>query len=152
MGCAYNGVIVRAKAYRIFSTDLREKDIIFGGRERLEKTLKEAKTLVPDAKYIFVYNTCTSAIIGDDIEDICKKTEKELGCPIVVVDCPGFKGQSEAAGHRIAYECILNRFIGQGQRHIGSYDVNIIGQYNLDAFVKSRRIPFFVIPAKAGIQ
>ena len=132
VGCAYNGVIVRAKAYRIFSTDLREKDIIFGGRERLEKTLKEAKTLVPDAKYIFVYNTCTSAIIGDDIEDICKKTEKELGCPIVVVDCPGFKGQSEAAGHRIAYECILNRFIGQGQRHIGPYDVNIIGQYNLN--------------------
>ena len=132
VGCAYNGVIVRAKAYRIFSTDLREKDIIFGGRERLEKTLKEAKTLVPDAKYIFVYNTCTSAIIGDDIEDICKKMEKELGCPIALVDCPGFKGQSEAAGHRIAYECILNRFIGQGQRHIGPYDVNIIGQYNLN--------------------
>ncbi|KAF5429851.1 Nitrogenase molybdenum-iron protein, alpha or beta chain [Candidatus Methanophagaceae archaeon] len=58
VGCAYNGVTVRGTAYRIFSTDLREKDIIFGGRERLARTLKEAKTLVPDAKYIFVYTTC----------------------------------------------------------------------------------------------
>jgi nitrogenase molybdenum-iron protein alpha/beta subunit len=132
VGCAYNGVIVRGTAYRIFSTDLREKDIIFGGRERLARTLKEAKILVPDAKYIFVYNTCSSAIIGDDMEAICKKMEKELDCPIVLVDCPGFKGQSEAAGHRIAYECILNRFIGQRQRYIGPYDVNIIGQYNVN--------------------
>ena len=54
VGCAYNGVIVRGTAYRIFSTDLREKDIIFGGQERLARTLKEAKILVPDAKYIFV--------------------------------------------------------------------------------------------------
>ena len=132
VGCAYNGVIVRGTAYRIFSTDLREKDIIFGGQERLARTLKEAKILVPDAKYIFAYNTCSSAIIGDDMEAICKKMEKELDCPIVVVDCPGFKGQSEAAGHKIAYECILNRFIGQRQRYTGSYDVNIIGQYNVN--------------------
>ena len=132
VGCAYNGVIVRGTAYRIFSTDLREKDIIFGGRERLARTLKEAKILVPDAKYIFAYNTCSSAIIGDDMEAVCKKMEKELDCPIVLVDCPGFKGQSEAAGHRIAYECILNRFIGQRPRYIGPYDVNIIGQYNVN--------------------
>lgn len=132
VGCAYNGIIVRGTAYRIFSTDLREKDIIFGGQERLARTLKEAKILVPDAKYMFVYNTCSSAIIGDDMEGICNKMEKELGCPIVLVDCPGFKGQSEAAGHKIAYECLLNRFIGQRQRCMGSYDVNIIGQYNVN--------------------
>jgi len=138
VGCGYNGVIVRGTAYRIFSTDLREKDIIFGGRERLARTLKEAKILVPDAKYIFVYNTCSSAIIGDDMEGICNKMEKELGCPIVVVDCPGFKGQSEAAGHRIAYECLLNRFIGQRQRYIGPYDVNPVRDNNKAAIRKGK--------------
>ena len=131
-GCAYYGSTVRAKTYRLFSTALEEKDIVFGGEEKLAEALGEAKTIMPEAKYIFVYITCSTALIGDDVNSICKKMEKKLGCPIVVVDCPGFKGQSEAAGHRIAYECLLNRFIGQGQRYIGPYDVNIIGQYNVN--------------------
>ena len=149
-GCAYYGSTVRAKTYRLFSTALEEKDILFGGEEKLAGMLIEAKTIMPEAKYILVYITCSPALIGDDVNSICKKMEKRLGCPVVVVDCPGFKGQSEAAGHRIAYECILNRFIGQ--RDIAPYDacpvrdnnkdaihrgkisngVNIIGQYNVN--------------------
>ncbi len=133
VGCAYNGVTVRGTAYRIFSTDLREKDIIFGGRERLARTLKEAKTLVPDAKYIFVYTTCSSAIIGDDIEGICKKMEEELGCLVISVNCPGFIGESQASGHRIAYESLLDNLIGRGERkESGGLVVNIIGEYNIN--------------------
>lgn len=128
--CAYYGSTVRAKNYRLFSTALEEKDIVFGGEKKLDRAIREAKTIMPEAKYIFVYITCSPALIGDDVNNICKRMEKELSCPIVVVNCPGFKGPSEAAGHRAAYECILNRFIGQKQRDIGPYDVNIIGQYN----------------------
>ena len=132
IGCAYYGSTVRAKTYRLFSTALEEKDIVFGGEKKLAKAIREAKTIMPEAKYIFVYITCSTALIGDDVNSICKSMEKELSCPIVVVNCPGFKGQSEAVGHKIAYECLLNRFIGQRQRCIGPYDVNIIGQYNVN--------------------
>ena len=133
VGCASYGSTVRGRSFRVFSTALEEKDIVFGGRKRLIRTIKEAKAVMPHARYCFVYATCSTAIIGDDIENICKKMEKDLGCPVIFVNCPGFKGDSQASGHRIAYESLLNRLIGQGKRtDVGDYDVNIIGDYNIN--------------------
>lgn len=134
VGCAYYGSTVRGQAYRIFSSSLEEKDIIFGGAEKLNRALFEAKLLIPQAKCIFVYITCSTAIISDDVTGICKEAEKKLGCPVIVVNCPGFKGESQASGHRIAYECLLNQLIGQSSREegVGPYDVNIIGEYNIN--------------------
>ena len=131
IGCAYYGSMVRANTYQMFSTALEEKDIIFGGERRLTAALAEARAIMPQAKYILTYITCSTALIGDDVDSICKKMEEKLDCPVITVNCPGFKGESEAAGHRIAYECLLNKLIGQRERQAGPYDINIIGQYNV---------------------
>jgi len=130
--CAYYGSTVRSNVYRLFSTDMSEKEIIFGGEEKLIDALGESKILMPQAKYILVYTTCSPAFIGEDVSGICGKMEKKLGCPIIVVNCPGFKGECETAGHRISYESLLNHLVGQKKREIGPYDVNIIGEYILD--------------------
>ena len=133
VGCASYGSTVRGRSFRLFSTALEEKDIVFGGRKKLIETIKDAKAIMPHARYIFVYATCSTAIIGDDMDFICKDMEKDLGYPVIFVNCPGFIGDSQASGHRIAFESILNRLIGQGERtEIGDYDVNIIGDYNIN--------------------
>ena len=111
VGCAYYGGTVRGKSYRIFTTAMEEKDVVFGGVKKLEKTLREAKLIMPHARCIFVYVTCTPAIIGDDVTSVCRRAEKELGCPVIVVNCPGFRGESQSKGHKIAYECLLNTLL-----------------------------------------
>ncbi|MDN5304236.1 MAG: nitrogenase molybdenum-cofactor synthesis protein NifE, partial [Fusobacteriaceae bacterium] len=57
-----------------FSTDLREKDIIFGGEKKLSQAINE---LVEkrNPKLIFVYSTCVVGVIGDDLKAICKQAE-----------------------------------------------------------------------------
>jgi len=132
VGCAYYGSTVRGKNYRIFSTGIEEKDIIFGGTKRLLYALRELKLLMPQAKCIFVYVTCSTAIIGDDVIGVCKKLVKEIACPIVVVNCPGFKGESQAVGHEVAYEAIINLIGKNHKKNVGNYDVNIIGDYNVN--------------------
>ncbi len=133
VGCAYYGGAVRGRSFRVFSTALEEKDIVFGGTKRLIRTLKEARIIIPHARYCFVYATCSAAIIGDDIDGICKEMEKEFGCRVIFVNCPGFKRDSQASGHRVAYESLLDGLIGQGERaEVGAHDVNIIGDYNIN--------------------
>jgi nitrogenase molybdenum-cofactor synthesis protein NifE len=132
VGCAYYGGTVRGRPFRVFSTALEEKDIVFGGGKQLIRTLKEARAIMPHARYCFVYATCSAAIIGDDIDGICKEMEKEFGFPVIFVNCPGFKGDSQASGHRVAYESLLDGLIGQGERaEVGAHDVNIIGDYKI---------------------
>ncbi|MDY7024093.1 MAG: nitrogenase component 1, partial [Cyanobacteriota bacterium] len=50
-----------------FTTDLSENDIIFGGEKRLYKAIAQiAKQHQPKA--VFVYSTCVTALIGDDLD------------------------------------------------------------------------------------
>ena len=59
-----------------FSTDLQERDVIFGGEEKLEQALLE---LIErhDPKGAFVYSTCIVGIIGDDLEAVCRRVAKK---------------------------------------------------------------------------
>ena len=87
-----------------FSTDLREKDIIFGGEEKLEAAITELVQKY-QAKFIFVYATCVVGVIGDDIVAICNKAEKEYGITVIPVQAAGFAGNKmsgyKAAGHAL---------------------------------------------------
>ena len=72
-----------------FSTDLQEKDVIFGGEKKLAAALDE---LIErhNPKAAFVYSTCIVGIIGDDLDAVCKKVEKEKGITVIPVKSEGF--------------------------------------------------------------
>ncbi|MGE4589787.1 MAG: nitrogenase component 1, partial [Acidaminococcaceae bacterium] len=65
-----------------FSTDLKERDIIFGGTKILETAIDEVVTK-HDAKLIFVYATCIVGVIGDDIEAVCRAAEAKYNILVV---------------------------------------------------------------------
>ena len=92
-----------------FSTDLREKDIVFGGIEKLRKALDE---LIEKhhPKAAFVYTTCIVGVIGDDVESLCSQVEKEKEIPIIPVQAPGFQG-SKKDGYKVACEA-LSKLVG----------------------------------------
>ena len=59
-----------------FSTDLQEKDVIFGGETKFYQALVELiDRHQPNAA--FVYSTCIVGIIGDDLESVCKRVERK---------------------------------------------------------------------------
>ena len=72
-----------------FSTDLQEKDVIFGGEKKLAAALDE---LIErhNPKAAFVYSTCIVGIIGDDLDAVCRKLEQEKGIPVIPVKSEGF--------------------------------------------------------------
>jgi nitrogenase molybdenum-cofactor synthesis protein NifE len=112
-----------------FSTDLQERDIIFGGEEKLEKALVE---LIDrhGPKAAFVYSTCIVGIIGDDMEAVCRRVEKAKGIPVIPVQSEGFKG-NKRAGYNAACKAMF-RLVGTGDTaNISPLSVNILGDFNL---------------------
>ncbi|MBK1666063.1 nitrogenase iron-molybdenum cofactor biosynthesis protein NifE [Rhodospirillum rubrum] len=113
-----------------FTTDLSEMDVIHGGEKKLYRAIKEAV-----AKYappaIFVYQTCVPALIGDDIDQVCKVASERLGLPVVPVNAPGFVG-SKNLGNKLGAEALLAHVIGTIEPgDAGPTDINIIGEYNV---------------------
>jgi nitrogenase molybdenum-cofactor synthesis protein NifE len=112
-----------------FSTDLNEKDVVFGGEKKLYQSLiKLIETYQPKAA--FVYSTCIVGVIGDDVKAICRKVEAETGITVLPVMSEGFSG-TKKDGYKAACDA-LEALVGTGNdRRNGKYSINILGDFNL---------------------
>ncbi len=74
------------------STNLTENDVVFGGVEKLKAAILEAERRY-SPKAIFVITTCTSGVIGDDIEGTVNSVKDQVGATIVPIHCESFRSQ-----------------------------------------------------------
>jgi len=112
-----------------FSTDLQERDVIYGGEKKLEASLHELiDRHAPKAA--FVYATCIVGLIGDDIDAVCRRVSDAKGIPVIPVHSPGFSG-TKKTGYRVACDALL-QLVGTGDTSdIGPLSINIVGEFNI---------------------
>ncbi|MDY6824321.1 MAG: nitrogenase molybdenum-iron protein alpha chain [Thermodesulfobacteriota bacterium] len=120
-----------------FTTDMQEREIVFGGEKKLKQAIQEAyDTFKP--KMISVFSTCPVGLIGDDVHSITKEMQDKLGITIFGFSCEGYKGVSQSAGHHVANNGLFLNVIGKDDTvHEDEYKVNLLGEYNIggDAFI-----------------
>jgi len=112
-----------------FSTDLQEKDVIFGGEKKLGAALRELiKAYKPNAA--FVYSTCIAGLIGDDVGAVCKQVEKDSGIPVLPVESPGFAG-TKKDGYRAACDALYKLVGTAPTEDISRTSINLLGEFNI---------------------
>lgn len=122
------------------TTDLSEQDVIMGRSEkRLFHGIKQAVDRYAPAA-VFVYSTCVTALIGDDLEATCKAAAARWGVPVIPVDAAGFYGNKNL-GNRLAGEAMLKYVVGGREPELPPvdparpdlrvHDINLIGEYNI---------------------
>lgn len=85
------------------SSNMLEKEVVFGGTEKLRTTIQGAVDII-DADAYFVLTGCTAGIIGDDIASVTQEFQ-DSGHAVYPIETPGFAGDSN-----LGYEIVL--FIG----------------------------------------
>jgi nitrogenase molybdenum-iron protein beta chain len=89
-------------------TNISEKEVIFGGDERLRETIENALKVV-DADLYIVLTGCTSEIVGDDVEEVVGSF-RDAERPVIFASTPGFKGNNYA-GHEWVLDAIINQYL-----------------------------------------
>ncbi len=113
-----------------FTTDITELDVIYGAEKRLFRAIREVIER-QDPAAVFVYQTCVTGMIGDDIEAVCRRAAEKFGKPVIPVDAPGFAGPKNL-GNKLGAEALLDYVIGTVEPELTTpTDINIIGEYNL---------------------
>jgi nitrogenase molybdenum-cofactor synthesis protein NifE len=111
------------------STDLREKDVVFGGATKLDRSLRRLIEQY-SPKAAFVYATCIAGLIGDDVAAVCRCVEGDVGIPIVPVLSEGFRG-TKRDGYTAATRALLS-LIGRGDvSSVGKCSINLLGDFNV---------------------
>jgi nitrogenase molybdenum-iron protein alpha/beta subunit len=108
---------------------LIEEDIIFGAAQRLRDIIAEIRS---QYKTIAVVQTCTPAIIGDDIADFPGMQD------IIMVDSPGFLGTFED-GYLHAHE-LLPVSIDPGKKGVNLDGINLIDPFSSGNTMEAVRI------------
>lgn len=114
-----------------FTTDLTELDIVMGHSEKkLYRAIREiVEKHRPPA--VFVYATCVTSMIGDDIAGVCKAATQAFGTPAIPIDVPGYAG-SKNLGCKLGGEMMFRHVIGTMEpARTTDTDINIMGDYNL---------------------
>lgn len=112
-----------------FSTDLREKHVIFGGEKQLYNALNE---LIDkhQPKAAFVYSTCIVGVIGDDVQSVCKRVSAEKQIPVIPVMAEGFQG-TKKDGYKIACDAMATLIGTDASKEVSPMSINILGDFNL---------------------
>jgi nitrogenase molybdenum-cofactor synthesis protein NifE len=113
-----------------FTTDININDVVFSGEEKLTNAIDYImQRYAPEA--VFVYSTCVTALIGDDLDQICTQAATRHGVPMIPVHAPGFVG-SKNLGSRLGGEAVLRHLIGTSEPERSTpFDINLIGEYNV---------------------
>ncbi len=116
---------------KIYSTNLSEKETIYGGSAKLEAAIREVyERAKPNV--IFVLTTCAAGIIGDDVESVANAAEAELGIPVVAIFCEGFRSKMWTSGFDAGYHGIARKLIKPAEKK--SNTINVINFWGSDVF------------------
>lgn len=93
------------------SSSIQERDVVFGGddrlREQIENTLK-----IMDGSIYAVLSSCVTEVIGDDIKSVVSDFKKK-GIPIIGAETGGFKGNSYR-GYDLVLQSLFREFLEHG--------------------------------------
>ncbi len=131
------------------SSNVKEKDIIFGGTERLTEQIENTVKLVEGELYI-VLTGCMTDIIGDDIHSVIKEfREKDIN--IIGAETGGFKGDGYK-GYELVLKTVIENYIEKKSQKI-SNKVNLWGIVpGQDAFWRGNINNLRAILGKLGLK
>ncbi|EPY01067.1 nitrogenase component 1 [Magnetospirillum fulvum] len=131
-----NGLALRGlpvSNLHLISTNLGERDMVFGGVAKLERTIRDAWDR-HHPKAIFIATSCATAIIGDDIESVAGQLETELGIPVIPLHCEGFKSKHWSTGFDATQHGILRQIVRKVPEKKQDDLVNVINLWGSDVF------------------
>jgi nitrogenase molybdenum-iron protein beta chain len=104
------------------SSGITEREIIFGGNDRLTEEIDAAAELI-DANLFVVVTSCMTDMIGDDAQSAAGESASDV--PVIALSTPSFKGNAYS-GYEILIDGIFNNYLPIADAHDKRL-VNIFG-------------------------
>jgi nitrogenase molybdenum-iron protein alpha chain len=132
---------------RFLSTNLRERDTVFGAAAKLQDVIRHTWNRYHPAA-IFVTTSCVSGVIGEDVRAAIAEVKDEVPVPVSAVFCEGFKSKVWASGFDAAFHAILNDIVKPPTRKTKVVNfINFFGSARAeitDLFARFGVEPFFL--------
>ncbi|MBU4535423.1 MAG: nitrogenase [Euryarchaeota archaeon] len=97
------------------TTNLQQSDVVYGASQKLKNAVLEAQKRY-DPKAIFILTTCTSGVIGEDIEGAVNEIQPEVKAKIVPVHCEGVRSRLVQTGYDAFWHGVLKYLVKKPEK------------------------------------
>jgi nitrogenase molybdenum-iron protein beta chain len=105
------------------SSNIQERDVVFGGGERLREEIRNTLDVI-DGELFFVLTGCVTEVIGDDVRAVVNEFQTE-GVQILFAETAGFKGDSYR-GYDLVLQSLFQNYAGPAVEKVRG-KVNLLG-------------------------
>ncbi|WP_371366582.1 Nitrogenase molybdenum-iron protein beta chain [Sporomusa rhizae] len=91
-------------------SNVQEREVIFGGVERLEEQVRTTLEIMQGDIYV-VLTSCVTEVIGDDIGSVVRPLQ-EQSVPIIFAETGGFRGNSYE-GYELVLQSLFQNFVAK---------------------------------------
>jgi Nitrogenase molybdenum-iron protein, alpha and beta chains len=131
------------------SSNVLERDVVFGGVERLTEQIKNTLEVI-NGKLFIVITGCVTEVIGDDVKAVVNEY-RENGVNIISAETGGFKGNSYY-GYDLVLQALIKSYITPiKEKKKGKVNVLGIVPY-MDAFWRGNLEGIRLLLEKLGLQ
>lgn len=97
------------------TTNLNEQDVVYGAADKLKSAVLEAQRRY-SPKAIFIMTSCTSGIIGEDIEGVVSEIQPEVEAILVPVHCEGVRSKLMQTGYDAFWHGVLKYLVKKPEK------------------------------------
>ena len=94
------------------TTNLQQNDVVYGAGQKLKETILEAERRY-SPKAIFILTSCTTGIIGEDIEGTVNEVQPKVKAKIVPVHCEGVRSRLVQTGYDAFWHAVLKYLVDE---------------------------------------
>lgn len=94
---------------KTYCTEMTENDVITGGLRKLEKLIFELDKN-KEISLIVVLTTCTSELIGEDIDTLLKNLKNKISKECFVLHTSGISGMVQSDGHNMVISNLIKKY------------------------------------------
>lgn len=118
------------ESFEIASSSVHEDGAVFGALDRVEEAVDVLLMRYPHVKVIPIITTCSTEVIGDDVDGVVTKLQEELldvkypdrEVHLIPIHCPSFVG-SMVTGYDVAVRDFVKHF---SKKDKPSFKINLI--------------------------
>jgi nitrogenase molybdenum-iron protein alpha chain len=97
------------------TTNLQQEDVVYGASEKLKDAIFKAEERY-SPKAIFILTSCTTGIIGEDIEATVSQVRDKIKAKIVPVHCEGVRSRLVQTGYDAFWHAVLKYLVKEPEK------------------------------------
>lgn len=130
-------------------SNVQEREVVFGGTDRLEELVKNSLKIMDGDLYI-ILTSCVTEMIGDDVASVVNPLAEDDGEKIIYAETGGFHGNSYL-GYDLVLESILAQYVPVTGKKTGRVNLWGIPPY-FDVFWRGNLLELRRLLEKIGLE